>query len=268
MLSLGRKDFPSPRDNLAGALDHALRHFVQKPGKIVDLRSRVFPLVDEIRINLDGAKLDSPPLQAKVVGETQLAFEAALVTVSGRAISVRGVPLALRVEMRDVVFNKGADANGDAVLVLHQVREGHLVLSSAQLAVEEAIARIGGESARLHGIHLEQVRLAMRARSRRSLAADLEIWARKFFGRATINIYAQLDVSNDFVAKISQLRCRGDGKLGSFACAALQPFFEKMLEKSVPLKSLPFLGDLLLRDIRVAVADTIDLTIDFGSGQS
>ena len=75
-------------------------------------------------------------------------------------------------------------------------------------------------------------------------------------------------VSNDFVAKISQLRCRGDGKLGSFACAALQPFFEKVLEKSVPLKSLPLLGDLLLRDIRVAVADTVDLTIDFGSGQS
>ena len=61
MISLGRKDFPSPRDDLAQALDAALHRFVQKSGRIVDLRSRVFPLVDEVRINLDGAKFDSPP---------------------------------------------------------------------------------------------------------------------------------------------------------------------------------------------------------------
>src|ERR1700719_3321888 len=78
MISLGRKDFPSTRDDLAQALDAALYRFVQKSGRIVDLRSRVFPLVDEIRINLDGAKFDSPaPPLAKVEGETTPAFETA-----------------------------------------------------------------------------------------------------------------------------------------------------------------------------------------------
>ena len=120
MISLGRKDFPSPRDDLAQALDAALHRFVKKTGPIVDLRSRVFPLVDEIRINLDRAKFDSPPPpSAKVEGETALAFETAVVTVSGRNISVRGIPLDLRMEMRDVVFHKGADANGDAVMLIH-----------------------------------------------------------------------------------------------------------------------------------------------------
>src|SRR5437016_9378393 len=118
MIPLFRKDFPSPRDDLAQALDAALHRFVQKSGRIIDLRSRVFPLVDEIRINLDGAKLDSPPPLAKVEGETTPAFEAAAVTVSGRNISVRGVPIDSRMEMRDVVFHKGTDANGDAALVL------------------------------------------------------------------------------------------------------------------------------------------------------
>src|SRR5437870_12946146 len=112
MIPLGRKDVPSPKNDLAQALDTALHRFVQKSGPIVDLRSRVFPLVDELRINLDGAKLDSPsPPLAKVEGETALAFETAVVNVRGRNISVLGVPLNLRMEMRDVRFHKGADAN-------------------------------------------------------------------------------------------------------------------------------------------------------------
>ena len=266
MISLGRKDFPSPRGDLAEALDNALRRFVEKPGQIVNLRSRVFPLVDEMRINLDGAMVDSsPPPLAKAEGETSLAFEASLVTINGRKISAGGVPLDLRTEMRDVVFDKGFDANGDAVLILRRAREGQLVFSASQLQIEEAFGRIVGAKARLYGVDLEQVRLAMRARGRRSLAADIQVWAKKFFARAKIDIYAQLDITNEFVVKVSQLKCKGDGKLGSFACTTLQPAFERVLEKSFSLQSIP-LGEVQLRDVHVAVADTVDITVDFGAG--
>ncbi len=266
MISLGRKDFPSPRGDLAEALDDAMHRFIEKPGAIVELRSRVFPLVDEIRINLDGAMVDASPPLAKVEGEPSRAFEAALVTLNGRRVSVCGVPFNLRMEMHDVIFDKGVDAKGEAVLALHKVREGQLIISGGQLDLEGAIVRIAGERARLYGIELEQMRLFMRARGRRSLAADMQIRAKKFFARAKIDIYTQLDISNEFVARISQLKCKGDGKLGSFACATLQPLFQRLLEKSFPLKSLPFLGDLHLRDIHVAVGDTVDLTLDFGRG--
>jgi hypothetical protein len=267
MISLGRKDFPSPRGDLADALDDAIHRFVEKPGPIVDLRSRVFPLVDEIRINLDGAIADSsPPPPAKAEGETQLAFETSLIAVHGRRISVGGIPLDLRMEMYDVIFDKGFDANGDAVLILRRAREGQLVISAVQLELEQAIVRIAGERARLYGIDLKQVRLFMRARGRRSIAADILVQAKKFFARAKIDLYAQLDISNEFLVKISQLKCKGDGKLGSFACTTLQPMFQRLLEKSVSLKSIPFLGETQLRDIHVAVADTVDLTVDFGSG--
>jgi hypothetical protein len=264
---LFRKDFPSPRQDLAQALDGALHRFVKKTGQIVDLRSRVFPLVDEIRINLDGAKIDShPPPMARAEGETQLAFETGIVGIFGRSMSIRGIPLDVRLEMRDVIFHRGADANGNALLIVRNAREGQLVLTSAQLDLEEAIVRLAGERARLYGIELEQVRLAMRARSRRSVAADIRIQAKKFFTRARIEIYAQLDITNEFIVKISEIKCKGDGKLGSFACATLAPFFEKLKSKTFPLKSLPILGDLQLRDIYVAVADTVDFTVDFGSG--
>lgn len=265
MISLGRKDFPSPRGDLAEALDDALHQFVEKPGQIVELRSRVFPLVDEVRVNLDGAMIDfsAPPI-AEAEGETSLAFETSLVTMNGRRISAGGVPVDLRMEMHDVAFDKGFAANGDAVLVLRRAREGQVVVSASQLQLEEAFGRLVGAKARLYGIDLEQVRLAMRARGRRSLAADIQVRAKKFFARAKIDIYAQLDITSDFIVRIAELKCKGDGKLGSFACSTLQPLFDRVLEKSFSMKSIP-LGEIQLRDIHVAVADTVEITMDFGS---
>lgn len=265
MIPLFRKLFPSHKADLVEALDEALHRFVEKPGPMVDLRSRVFPYVDEIAINLDGGMIDlSPPPLAKAEGETGRAFEAHAINVSGRRLSIGGVPVDLRMQMSDSIFDWGYDANAEAVLILRTTREGQLVVSAAQLLLERAFVQIVGAKARLYGINLEQVRLFMRARGRRSIAADIQIVAKKFFARAKIDIYAQLDVTNEFVVKISQLKCKGDGKLGSFVCTTLQPMFERLLEKSFPLKSLP-LGEIEFREIHVAVADTVDLTVDFGS---
>ena len=266
MIPLFRKLFPSHKADLTEALDEALHRFVEKPGTIVDLRARVFPYVDLIAINLDGGIVDpSPPPMAPAEGETGRAFECAKIEVSGKRISVGGVPLDLRMEMRDVVCDWGYDTNAEAVLILRSAREGQLVISAAQLLLEESIKRIVGAKARLYGIDLEQLRLAMRARGRRSLAADISVQAKKFFARAKIDIYAQLDITNEFVVKISQLKCKGDGKLGSFVCTTLQPAFQRVLEKSFSLRSIPLLSEIQLRDIHVAVADTVDLTVDFGS---
>ena len=265
MIPLFRKLFPSHKADLIEALDEALHRFVEKPGPIVDLRSRVFPYVDLIAINLDGAIIDlSPPPPAQAEGETGRAFETNIVNVIGRRISVAGVPLDLRMEMRDSIFDWGYDANGEAVLILRSARDGQLVISAIQLELERAIIRIAGAKARLYGIDLEQVRLFMRARGRRSIAADIQIQAKKFFARAKIDIYVQLDVTDEFAVKISQIKCKGDGKLGSFACATLQPLFQRVLEKSFSLKSIP-MGEIQLRDIHVAVADSVELTVDFGS---
>src|SRR5215470_10434085 len=119
MIPLFRRLFPSHKADLIEALDEALHRFVEKPGTIVDLRSRVFPYIDLIAINLDGGIVDSsPPPMAPAEGEIGRAFECANINVSGRRLSVGGVPLDLRMEMRDVVCDWGHDANQDAVLIL------------------------------------------------------------------------------------------------------------------------------------------------------
>ena len=85
--------------------------------------------------------------------------------------------------------------------------------------------------------------------------------------RPKIDISVQLDIDGDFVAKISKLKCKSDGAIGSLACSALEPYLRQLEGRTLSLKSLP-LGEIQLRDIRIAVADIIELTVDFGTAQS
>src|SRR4029077_3262860 len=179
------------------------------------------------------------------------AFEAGMVSLSARNISVHGVPLDARMELRDVLFDKGLNESGEVTLLLKSARDGQLVVSAAQLELEEAILKVGGAEARRNGIVIEQVRLAMRARGRRSMAADVRIQARKLLLRAKVDTYGQLDIDQNFTAKISQLKCNADGTIGSLACNALRPFFDEVMRSSFSLKSLP-LGEIEIRDLHVA----------------
>ncbi len=266
MIPLHRKQFPSSKSELAEALDGALRRYVQKQDPMVAIYSRVFPYLDEIAVNLDGARIDSlPPGSPSLVGDSKPAFEAAVLNFSGRAITLHQVSFDIRVAARDLVFARGSDEKDNALLIIQRVRDGTGTLSATQLDLENHILEVARREGRKHGIIIEQVRLAMRARGPRSIAADVRVQARKFLLRARLDIYGQLDIDSSFAAKISELRCKGDGTVGSLACNALNPLFEKLKGKTFPL-SLLLPGEVRLRDVRVTVADTIGITVDFGEG--
>jgi len=263
MIRLNRKQFPSSKADLAQALDEAAHRLVPKDGQIVEVRSRVFPYIDEIAVNLDGTKLNSaPPPPPKLKGETTKAFEAGALTVSARQILIHGVPLNVRVETHDLELHKGQDENEEAILVINGLRDGTLSISATQLDLENAIEKLAREQA--HGLTMDQVRLSMRARGPRSIAIDVRIQARKLFLRARIDISGQIDIDGDFAIQASNLRCKSDGAIGAVACAALEPVFRQIENKSFSLNSLP-LGNIRVRDVRVTVADTVEITADFGS---
>ena len=265
MIPLAGPKLPASREELARAIEQALRRHVTKSGSMVEVRSRVFPYLDELLINLDGARFESaPPPPTPLTGEKKPAFEAARVRLSAQNVSVRGVPVNLQIEARDVVLQKVDDANGQTVLLPHNVRAGHLTISAVQLDLEQALARFIDEAAQAHGIQIDQVRLAVRERGPRSLAAEVRVQARKLFLRAKIDIYGRLDIDDVFVARLSQLQCRSTGVVGTRACAILQPRLDEFDGKAFSLKSLP-LGNTQLHDLRLAVTDTVEVTVDFGS---
>jgi hypothetical protein len=268
VIPLQRRKFPDSKTDLAKALEGAFRPYAEKDGPIVTVSARVFPYLDEIEINLDGATLRSQPLPPppKPVGETRLACEAALLTVSARKIRVQGAPVNFQLSARDLVFHEGRDASDDVLILIHSLRAGNVALSASQLDLEKVIGELAEREARKQGITIEQTRVSFRARGPRSLSADVSLTARKLLFRARIDISGQLEIDTHFSAKLSNLKCRGEGAIGSIACAALDPHVRKLDGRSFSLMSLP-LGDIRLRDVRIAVADTVDITADFGSGE-
>jgi hypothetical protein len=264
VIPVGRRQLPASKEELARAIEEELCRFAHKTGPIVDLRSRVFPYIDEMAINLDGAEINRAlPARPTISCAGKPAFEIGLIKLSARKVRVGGMPLDLRLEARDVFLDQASDANGDILLVPRKIRDGELSGSFAQSDLEEAIARIVAAQARAHGVTIEQVRLALRERGPRSIGGEVQIQARKFV-RATIDIHGQLEVDENFVATVSQLRCQAAGVIASRACRALEPHLQRFNGRSFSLKSLP-LGETELRDLRIVVTDTVELRLAFGS---
>ncbi len=265
MIPLRRKQFPNSKAELAEAMEEGLRRYVHRTEPIVTIRARVFPYLDEIAINFDGARLEPRlPVFPRPVGETRSGVEAASVTISGRHVRLQSAPVNLQLEASDVVFHQGRDENGEALLIVKSVRTGHLVVSAAQADLENAIREIAEREASKQGIDIEQTRVSLRARGARSLAADVRLRARKFLFRANIDVSGQIDIDDTFNARISNLKCRGEGTIGSLACGVLEPILRQLDGQTLSLLSFP-LGEIKLRDIRITVADTMEVTADFGS---
>ena len=162
MIPLPRKKFPDSKTDLAVALEAAFRSYINREGEIVSVSARVFPYLDEIAINLDNARLGSPPPPPSTNGETKPACEAAQLNVSARNIDIEGAPVNLKLEARDVVFHEARDANENVVMLVKNLRNGHMHISAAQLDLEKAIGEVAKREARKQGINIEQTRVRAR----------------------------------------------------------------------------------------------------------
>lgn len=265
MIPLHRTQFPNSKAELAEALEESLRRYVEKTGRLVTISARVFPYLDEIVVDLDGAEIGSnlPPLP-RLVGETKQACEAADVRIGGRHVTIRGASLNLELSASDLVFHQGRDDKGEAVFLINSIRTGHFTLSVAQLDLENAIGKMAEREAAKQGISIEETRVSLRARGPRSIAADVRLRARKFVFRTNIDVSGQVDIDDGFNARVSNVKCRAEGTVGSIACNALQPHLQRLEGHHFSLLSFP-LGEMKLRDVRITVADTVEITADFGS---
>ncbi len=92
----------------------------------------------------------------------------------------------------------------------------------------------------------------------------MKLRAKKLFFTTTVTISAKLDLDEQLNATVSGLACNGEGAIGSVACGVLQPHLQKVNGQSFALMALP-LGEVRLRDVRLAAGDTLSVTAEFGA---
>jgi hypothetical protein len=267
MFPLNTSNFPINAADLTQRLNESLRDLFQLPNDPVTVREVSYPHLASLVVSLDGAQLrGQPPPVPSPAGASGPALTIDSFTARGSQVSVGPAAIDFALEAKDVHLNRATDSRGNIVLMLHSAAEGRIEVSALPADLEALIAEVAKTEAAKHGVAIDGVQLTLHSNSPRSLAADVRLRAKKLFLSTSLRITAQVDLDEELNAKISGLACTGEGAMGGIACGILKPHLEKMDGRQFSLMSLP-LGDVRLRDVRIAAGDKLSITAEFASAR-
>jgi hypothetical protein len=268
MFPLNTETFPASAAELAQGLDESLRGLFALNRDPIAIHGESYPHLESLNVSLDGAVLpDRPPPKPSVASAPQPALTIDSFHVTASPLSVGPALVDFQLAARGVELHRAMDRSGHLLLLLHKAAHGRVEISVAVSDLEALIAEVVKVEAGRHGVNVDSVQLSLRARSPRSLAAEVRLRAKKLFVSALLRITGQLDLDEQLNAKISGLDCTGEGAIASVACGVLKPHLQKIDGREFPLMSLP-LGEVRLRDVRIAVGDKLSVTAEFGSAQA
>ncbi|MEP6822729.1 MAG: hypothetical protein ABI946_10315 [Chthoniobacterales bacterium] len=265
MFPLAAKIFPATAPDLAQLLSESLQRIFITAAEPVTIASDSYPTLQSLRISLDDAELrPSPPRPPVVSGERSPALQVSELRLEGSRLSLGPATADLQLTARDVVLEQGRDAQDEIVLVLRSAADGQVSIATDKSELEKAIAAVATIEAGKQGVTIENVRLILQERGPRSLSGEVQVKAKKLFFSTVIQIAAQLDLDDELNATLSGLACKGDGTIGTLACSVLAPHLQKIDGRTFSLMALP-LGDVRLRDVRLAAGDKITVQAEFGA---
>lgn len=264
MIPLAVSSLPANAASLRDALEEGLRQFVRLDGTIVTVEDRDYPELAAIRISLDNATLvDRPAQPAMTSGEVKPALQIDNFEITGAPIRLREAAINLSCRASQVVFGQALDAKGRVTLVLQKAAEGFVEVVTSVSDLENAV-RTGARAAGAEqGVKVEDVKIDLRSRGDRALDATVSVRAKKLFLSATVRINGSATIDENLSARLSGLTCTGEGPLGSLACGFLNPYLQRFEGREFSLLALP-LGEVKLRDVRLAAGKDLQVTAQFG----
>ena len=265
MFPLNIETFPATAADLAQHLNAGIRQLFGVTRNPVELREKSYPQLESLVVSLDGAVLpERPPPMPSVASSPEPALTIDSFRVSASPLSVGPALVDFQLVAQGVELHRAIDRSGHFLLLLHNAANGRVEIVAAVSDLETLIAQVAKAEAGRHGVNLESVQLSLRSRSSRSLAAEVRLRAKKLFVSASLRITGQLDLDEQLNARISGLDCTGDGAIASVACGILKPHLQKLEGREFSLMSLP-LGEVRLRDVRIAVGEKLSISAEFGS---
>lgn len=255
---------PSSASGLERLLNESLQRIFVTGSDPVTVLAHSYPHLDAINVSLDGARLRSDSPRPSTPSATAPAFKVDQFTLRASPLSLGPATIDLSLSARDVQLGQGKDANDQLALALESAADGKIEISATQTDLESIIAKLAQDQAGKQGITLDGVRLKLRQESAHSIAAEVHLRARKLFLSASIRVTGQIDLDDQLNLKLSGLNCTGDGGMATVGCGILTPYLRKIDGREFPLMSLP-LGQVRLRNVRVAVGDKLCVTAEFGS---
>ena len=265
MFPLYTKKFPDNAVDLAVLLNDSVKRVFSNAANPVVIRDKSYPELSEIRITLNGAELlTDPPRPPVVKGKTSAGIRVDDLHIDAAGLLLGPATADLRLGARDVRLGQAKDSNGDAMLMLQSAADGLIEITAETKDIEAAIAAVAKSEAGKHGVNIDQVRLTVQPRGERSVDGEVQLRAKKLFFSTVITISAKLDLDEQLNATVSGLKCHGEGAIGAMGCGFLEPHLNALNGRSFPLMALP-LGEVRLRDVRIAATDKVTVSAEFGA---
>jgi hypothetical protein len=265
MFPLFTATLPSSASDLERLLNESLQRVFVAESDPVTVRDNAYPHLAAINISLDGARLRADPPRPPVSsGKTSPALEVDQLVLRASPLSVGSASVDLAISAQQVQLGQATDSNGQILLSIESASDGHAAISATQADLEALITGLAQDQGSKQGITIDGVQLKVRQESEHSLVAEVRLRARKIFLSASVQVTGRLDLDDQLNLMISDLKCTGDGGFATLACGILQPYLAKIDGRKFPLMSLA-LGEIHLRDVRVAVGDKLSVTAEFGS---
>ncbi len=264
MFPLSRKTLPASADELRDAIEAGLLEAVRAPGMLVTIEDKNYPELAAIRVSLDQASMgDRPPRLGVAAGPTTPALRVENVEITGRGFRVQGAAVDLCCRARDVQVNQAEDKAGNLVLLLQSAAEGSIEVGTSVADLETLLRVEATKAAAKQGVTIEEVRINLQARSERVLDVEVQVRAKKMFLSATVRITGGLEIDDQLNARLRGLKCTGEGALGGLASGFIAPYLQRFDGRAFALTALP-LGEIRLRDVRLAAGAELRVTAQFG----
>jgi hypothetical protein len=266
MFLLPRNQIPQTPEQLAQAIEEGVRTFATRPEKMVLVQGASVSALDTIAVDLSGATMDHhhrPPRLDRE--ESSPAMSVRHIYIAGEPIHILGSEFSFQFEASNAEVYQKAQPDGNLLLILHRAQDGNVRFEISRAAVEAMIMNAAATHAQKQGVVLDNAQLELAQQSLRAIDGKLTVSARKLMFHPVLTLSGTLAVSDDFVATLSNLKCRGEGPIAALACAAINPAISRIEQRKFPLSALP-LGEMRLRDLALDIVnDKLVVRSRFGS---
>jgi len=266
MFLLPRNQIPQTPEELAQAIEDGLRTFASRPQEMVVVHGGDASALDSIAVDLSGATIEHhhrpPPLDRQGATPAMLVRH---IYIGGEPIKLLGSDFSFQFEASNVEVYQKPQPDGKLLLILHRAQDGNVRFEISRAAVETMIMSAASKLAEKQGVGVDNAQLELTQHGPRAVDGKLTVSAHKFIFHPVLTLAGTLAVSEEFVASVSNLKCHGEGPVASLACAAINPAFSRIEQRTFPLSALP-LGEIELRDLALDAAhDKLVVRARFGS---
>jgi len=266
MFLLPRNQIPQTPEELAEAIEDGVRTFASRPQKMVVVHGGDASALDSIAVDLSEASIDHhhrpPPLDREGASPAMFVRH---IYIAGDPTKLLGSDFSFQFEASNVEVYQRRQPDGKLLLILHRAQDGNVRFEISRAAVETMIMNAASKLAEKQGVVVDNAQLELTQHGPRAVDGKLTVSAHKFIFHPVLALAGTLAVSEEFVASVSNLKCHGEGPVASLACAAINPAFSRIEQRTFPLSALP-LGEIELRDLALDAAhDKLVVQARFGS---